>query len=553
MRFFRRRSHSHALAFLALASFPASQAHGWFLDGTGHYALRGETETNPGFNKAHGTYQAIEQFFRLEGEVKASDTMSFNLEMTLFDNPRAAYLGDTAEPKECAPRETDSGLPLTTCEDRYQDPMEPGYRPYSPRITQAHAVYSSPYCLLDVGRRSREWGLGAVLSSARDKFDTTASVFDGITCNVNTQKTKTLGFSFGYDKLAETGTATYNPYDDPSISAEEDKETYYDAYKRKRARANYGPGNSGDDMDQFFLTIDFDDRKANSGAFFTKNIGIYAANVTNRATSTDMKIFDLYTGLFLGDLAFQNELIFRVGRSSAPSWVRLGGKRGGYDRDGNVSLASNNLQAAGFAGGLEYSAGRSGSLLGPKEYNQGDFQRHVALFEWAYAPGDSDGYFDASAGLDETRRDRKVTSMAFHRNFKPAMILFNLRPYLDSTRVDGAFDPGHFVNATLFALGYRYENMKNGNVQVKGVMAQLNQTMPKDVRRHYDSKNTRPVGYAGNSLGYELDLNYTYKVGSHLELGIGAAAALPGDAWNTEKGQAPSADYLIQSAAAFTF
>jgi hypothetical protein len=95
--------------------------------------------------------------------------------------------------------------------------------------------------------------------------------------------------------------------------------------------------------------------------------------------------------------------------------------------------------------------------------------------------------------------------------------------------------------------------MKNGNVQAKLITAQMNKTMPDNVKKYYAAKDNRAVGYAGNRLGYELDLTYSHNFGANLDLGIGGAAALPGDAWKTRKGTAPSADYLIQTSATFTF
>ena len=53
------------LALALAASLAAPQAFGFFVDGDGHYGLRGETETAPAFSKKTGTYQAIQQSFRL--------------------------------------------------------------------------------------------------------------------------------------------------------------------------------------------------------------------------------------------------------------------------------------------------------------------------------------------------------------------------------------------------------------------------------------------------------------------------------------------------------
>src|SRR5690242_5994280 len=112
-----------ALAFLTLCWLvTSSTGYAIFIDGDGHYALRGETRMNPAFSKETGTYQAIEQSFRLRGEARFNDMSSMFLEFRLFDNPREAYLGDKARPADCAPRYSQDGETVDTdCEGRYQN------------------------------------------------------------------------------------------------------------------------------------------------------------------------------------------------------------------------------------------------------------------------------------------------------------------------------------------------------------------------------------------------------------------------------------------------
>ena len=92
------------------------------------------------------------------------------------------------------------------------------------------------FCLLTGGRRGRDWGMGMILDSGKDPFDTDASIYDGVTCDINIQKSQTLGFSFGYDKITETGATVLT-------SSEADSTTY-------------GPTNKNDDLDQIFVTLE---------------------------------------------------------------------------------------------------------------------------------------------------------------------------------------------------------------------------------------------------------------------------------------------------------
>ena len=180
-------NHSKKFNFLGTALFVTffsvvlnQQASAYFIDGEGHYALRPETQTQPGFSGKSGLYQATLQSFRLLGIVRANDQLSFNMEFGIFDNPRSAYLGDAAEPEECSvlvENETKGGDENSphgnsnNCSGRHQDTNHPGYENYQPFITEAYVKYGFDYCLLEAGRRGRDWGMGIFLDSVRDPFD----------------------------------------------------------------------------------------------------------------------------------------------------------------------------------------------------------------------------------------------------------------------------------------------------------------------------------------------------------------------------------------------
>lgn len=553
-----------ALAVLAAAP----EAHAFSVDGDGHYGLRGSTQTAPGFSKETGYFQAIEQSFSLLGEARFNDLSSMYLEFRLFDDPRESYLGDTGRPRDCkAGNEPASD---EECDGKHQSSGEPGYEPYTPKITKAYIRYAFDYCIVEAGRRGRDWGLGIFLDSGSDPFETDASVFDGISCDINIQKASTLGFKIGYDKLAETGTYVIQP---PANSENE-----------PRTR-RFGANDTSDDLDQFFFAIEYDDRKANAGEAFTKQIGVYFAQVNGRdykqfendgspkvteetgGSATDLKFLDLYTGFFLADLALRNEILFRMGKSADPNWQGLGG-----DSLEEGQPTKNKLDAIAVAGSIDWTLSRSGAAIGPAEYNRGDASRHVLFLNYAYAPGDEDGYLDdripgdpntndARAAIAADKRNGKVDAVAFHRNYKPALILFNSRPEADKFIVDGAFNPSRVVNASVLGTGYRYESLENGNFEVRLLTAQLIAGVPGSVKDYYDSiegteadsSGNRPAGFYGKDLGYELDLSYSYKVGREAELGVAGAAALPGDAWKTHVDRSPTNNMLLQTYAAFKF
>ena len=80
----------HASVLLLVLS--STQALGFFVDGEGNYGLKGETQTAPGFSKGSGTYQAIEQTFRLKGEARFNEQPESDTIMDVYE-PYLMQLG----------------------------------------------------------------------------------------------------------------------------------------------------------------------------------------------------------------------------------------------------------------------------------------------------------------------------------------------------------------------------------------------------------------------------------------------------------------------------
>jgi len=536
----------------ATLSFTSEPSNAFFLDGNGHVGLLGETRVSPDFQPNNGMYQATRLSFDLRGEVRANDRASFNLRLGLSDDPTGLYLGDSAKPKTCEPRRSSVGGEPddTTCNDRSQSVVDPGYKSFTPVIREAYGKYAFNYCILTAGRRSRDVGLGVLHDSGDKPFDNDASIFDGVTCDVNMQKHQDLGFSFGVDKLQETGHWIDNPYDSPvsSPSAEAD----YNARSR-----GFGPNDYSDDMDQIFFGINYDDLKSKTPGSFAKQVGIYFSNILSQDSKTDVKFFDLYTGFFFGKFALKNEVVFRLGKSADPALVAMGGQR---TSDGMPAV--NNTNSIGLAGTLEYTVIKSGAALGPEEFNEGSLKRHVVFSDYAYAAGDADGYYTdkgkTAADLEnygEARRDKKSKAMAFHRNYHPAMLFFNSRGNSGKYYTGGVFDPTRVMNAAIYSLGYRYENMETGNIEVKAISGRLVEVAPSEIVKYYDSTSMdeRPMGFYGSDLGYELDLTYSYHYQREVDLGLGIAAAMPGKAWQASKTQTPRTGFGLQGSFAIKF
>jgi hypothetical protein len=132
--------------------------------------------------------------------------------------------------------------------------------------------------------------------------------------------------------------------------------------------------------------------------------------------------------------------------------------------------------------------------------------------------------------------------------------LFNDVPDSDELRVDGAFDPGRVMNATVYGGGYRFESIRYGNFEFKLLTAFLNSKTPAEAKEQYAaSGDRRPVGFSGKNLGTEADLKYDMMFNKDVVLGGAAAFAMPGIAWNINRDEKPKFNMLLESHVGFRF
>ena len=492
----------------------SSEAKAIFVDGSGHYGLLGEVRTNQMFIESDNRYQAIRQSFSLLAEARYNDRLSLFLELQLFDDPLTnSLLGDQSKQLPCPDEPTDNtdDSDQQPCQSG-QDLTYPSYENFKPRIAQLYVRYAFDYCLLEVGRRGRDWGLGIFLDSGEAPFSSQQSIFDGLTCHVNVQKNQTLGFSIGYDSLTETGT-NYPP-------------------TKNTESVVFGATNNDDDVHQLFFTIEYDDREVADNSGFSRVTGGYFATIFAERHDVSVKFFDLYIALFYKEfLATRHELLFRIGKSADPSWHKLGGKTAIDDEQ-----VVNELNAIAVSGDVAWTFYTKGTEIDVINNLPKAKHKHTLLAGYAITPGDSDGYL-----LAEEERDTDVTALALHGNFKPALIFYNALA-TDQT-VAGIYHPQQLVNVNLFWLAYHYDNYLWGTVELKLLSGML---------READNNDRQLIGHHGKALGYEVDLHYRYQLHSEVELGLAAAVAFPGKAWQTGD-QQPHRSVLLQSSVAFKF
>ena len=521
---------------ITISFIHSSSAFSVFIDGTGHYSVLGDLRTPPPFMQDGDRYQAYRQSFRFMGEARLNDNFSLFTEFRLFDNEQHSFWGDRPQPDKCLKQ----GKITEDCSGEHQHATFPAYEHLIPKITQAFVRYSFPYCLMEVGRRGRNWGIGIFLDSGDSPFSTQQSVFDGITCHINADRNQLLSFSVGYDKLAETGAPLYSS---SHFASDETDATTDD----KPSAADFGVYNHNDDLHQIFLAIEYDSRDLSSSDL-KRFTGIYFATVWSPSGNIDVKFFDLYVDLEYRNFSTRNECLFRLGKSSDPSWYLLGGKP-----NTETSLTENELNSTAFAGNMSYMLYRTGSAIDKSQSRTRALQKHSLFVEYLFAPGDADGYYndEDQDSMAASNRDTSVSAYSFHRNFKPALLFFN-SPHNPDYSIPGVFNSDSLMNVYLVALGYRYENLIWGNAELKVITGWQHKTIPNDAKQHYEEADDKPVGYYGRDLGYEVDLRYNYKFSDALSLSLGGAVAMPGNFWKTAQDMDNRLNFLVQSNVAFT-
>ncbi len=495
--------------YVALACFCiSSSTQAFVLTGEGHLSLEAQFRSKPTAQDGEDSLRGIRHNLRLSLEGVMSDKASFFTELRISENLRDAYLGDDGVARECLSGDD------ARCSARNQDPAEPGYEPYRPVLTQMYAQVALEYCILKAGRRSRDWGIGLLYDDGDKPFDTEYSVFDGLSCNLNLDKMQNLGFEVGYDFLRESNPAFVGTIPDTGVTSKED------------------------DLHQIFASMTVDDREKKANAFFRKHVGIYFAYIFGGDFDTKISVADVYTDLYIGGVRWQNEAVFRFGDSANPQLSRYGASDTGTDEA--------EVNAFGVGGEVSYTISEKGSYDGPKELERGNYQSHSVKALYAIASGDDDGYEAAAS------RDDEAQAMYLHRNYKPAMLLFNGPSALDGLNVDGVYNADQITNAYVYGLGYEYKNLKLGTFGVTILGAQLQDDATAAAKATASSTNPR-FGFGGKDLGFEADLSYNKKLGKYANFGVQVGYLLPGDAWELYNGSEPEDIFGVEAGVQFQF
>ena len=133
--------------------------------------------------------------------------------------------------------------------------------------------------------------------------------------------------------------------------------------------------------------------------------------------------------------------------------------------------------------------------------------------------GFSKGDSDAFDGVKN--RDSKINALPMHPNVRPAFLMFN------PLSADVAGMPGAIVrNVTFVRADYSYESPTFGMITPAVVFARLNALNSKSTA----SDNT--VGTNSN-VGFEVDVNYSYRTMDGVRFSLDGGLWVPGGAWES--------------------
>ncbi len=470
------------LLFFAL--FSSQQGFSFFITGEGHYGIRPEFRTKPDLTDS-SNYFAVNQSLRLLTELRAHERTSFFVELRLFQSEREAKLGQHLN--------QDSNV------------FSPVYNALSPRVTKAFLRYTMDYAVIELGRRPRSWAQGLLYDAGEKPFATSASLFDGVTAYIEPSKSQSLSFMAGYDIL----------HSGAPVPNQADTNIFH----------------------QIFGGVIFDTEKLHGTGPVASDTGLYFAHMFDSYrkagdASTSVSFFDAYFNFSFNPikLKWKNELLGTWGTAGTDQAQSLGARMG---KGESIELGSFSV-----ASHLEWTFFEAGSYLGPKDFNKGDYKRSLIYFDLVFLPGMAEG-----ADAPSEPKIAKTNAFKAHENFKKTLILFNTKPNLDNSHVDGVFDPYRMMNTHLYSLGVRYEDLKIGNFEGKLTHARLSKT----------HGATGKVGYKdnGTNLGFETDISYSINFGKNITVGADLGMLVPGNALKSTRIPDPSISFLAQAAVLF--
>lgn len=571
----------HLMLWLVLwvgAWFFCRPAQAAFFDASGSTGLLGVSHYDPHGGATEGPLQGVEQLLKLKLELKPGDLTSLYIDLRFWPQGSRYYFGDSYEEE------------LSVAEGTF-------YYALRPRVSQLYIESATRYCLVSLGRRAKHLGLGIFLNSGDNPWDVHQSLFEGISCNVGSGVWRSLSVELGADKLREGfllekgddaqqfhASITYDDRHMLSGSQLRKQVSLYFAYRN--SSSPHLLGRSSDKYIDLF------------GGLYWKYLAFEAEGLV-RMGSASGNAWDQIGARpertnTVDALAAHTQLSFTYpspypweSRNRSPQqeyWQhQLAGDEEeepeipsfeedeGAEEDYADELLDEGEEVKEPSAVDKASATNKPSATNNSATEEGDSAQdahsseqrpaprvktptaavasnaayyHKVAATYTYSPGDRHGYYKGSDQyLSESRRSTEATALPLHPNFKPALILFNMRtPDLD---IDGVYSGTQVMNAHVFTGGYSLLHRTYGNFHFKLIGALMEKGIPSTVQTYFryniDESFPKgyyqfardqyyPVGYRGSYLGTEIDVAYDIKLSKELLWGAAAGYLVVGEA-----------------------
>jgi hypothetical protein len=303
---------------------------------------------------------------------------------------------------------------------------------------------------------------------------------------------------------------------------------------------------AADDADAVTGEILIADELADGGSSgLSRKLGLAVSKYGHSQSSTELTIIDIFGVFSFGRAGLETEINWPNGKTKSFNYSTLGGEEaqpGGpvYARDSQTLEGLNIIAKARYqlSGGL--AAGDKSVKI-----SQTDAARlrrptvqvaesQIIAFTAGYSRGDADAFDKIKT------KDSRITAVPMHPNVRPALLMFN------PLSVDAAGMPGSVVRNVLFGRAeYSYESPSVGMFTPSVIFARLDQTNSKP------SNATTTFGSNAN-VGFEVDMNYSYRTVDGMRFSLDGGLWVPGGAWETS-GVKPETVYGVRVGAATFF
>jgi len=382
-------------------------------------------------------------------------------------------------------------------------------------VDQAYVVYeASEAGYFKAGRMPRNWGLGLWLSDEWKPEGGAVSSSDAVSYMVD--------FSRG---LSVTG--------------------YWEKFSEGRLSSR------ADDADAITGEVLVTDELTDVGSSgMSRRLGLAFSKYDHKSTDTELKIFDVFGSFRFGRVGIEGEVNWPTGKTKSLSFSDAGGAKTQCEASNpqklNVSCESQSVEGLNILMRTMFQvSGGVSSAEGASNLSQTEAARRrrataqvaesqIVTLTGGYSRGDSDAYENAAT------QDDKITGIAMHPNVRPSLLMFS--PL--SENVAGM--PGVVARNVMFMRAdYSYESPSFGMLTPAVIFARLN-----SLNKKADPSDTK-VGLV-NNLGFEVNLNYSYRTLDGLRLSLDGGLWVPGGAWETS-GVKPETVYGARATAATYF